>query len=125
LAESLSNPGYYSLGSTLEVEPGTLETLVNLDASHPVFLGHFPGMPVLPGVCMLQIMKHVLEKKMGRKLMLVSVGQVKFLSLIDPNVHPQVVVQIRFSEDAGGLRAGAEIVNGSTKFCRIQNAGYR
>ena len=29
---------------------------VRLDAAHPVYAGHFPGNPVLPGVCTLQKM---------------------------------------------------------------------
>ena len=30
---------------------------VRLDASHPVYRGHFPGHPVLPGVCTLQLVR--------------------------------------------------------------------
>ncbi|MFQ7386709.1 MAG: hypothetical protein ACLRM8_02525 [Alistipes sp.] len=32
---------------------------VRLDASHPVYRGHFPGHPVLPGVCTLQLVGSV------------------------------------------------------------------
>ena len=32
---------------------------VRLDAAHPVYAGHFPGNPVLPGVCTLQIVGSV------------------------------------------------------------------
>ena len=30
---------------------------VRLDASHQVFRGHFPGHPMLPGVCTLQLVR--------------------------------------------------------------------
>lgn len=33
---------------------------VRLDAAHPIYAGHFPGNPVLPGVCTLQIVRECL-----------------------------------------------------------------
>lgn len=40
---------------------------VRLDAAHPVYAGHFPGNPVLPGVCTLQIVRECLERGTGRR----------------------------------------------------------
>ena len=37
---------------------------VRLDASHPVYRGHFPGHPVLPGVCTLQLVRECLNRGM-------------------------------------------------------------
>ena len=39
---------------------------VRLDASHPVYRGHFPGHPVLPGVCPLQPDRESLNRGTGR-----------------------------------------------------------
>ena len=42
-------------------ENNAIEAIIELDEHHDIFKGHFPGQPVLPGVCMLQITKEILE----------------------------------------------------------------
>jgi len=51
---------------------------------HPVFDGHFPGNPILPGVCTLQIAGELLSKYLDQKLMLVKSDNIKFMSLVIP-----------------------------------------
>ena len=35
----------------LDVTGADLSARIELDATHPIFEGHFPGRPILPGVC--------------------------------------------------------------------------
>jgi 3-hydroxyacyl-[acyl-carrier-protein] dehydratase len=51
---------------------------------HPVFEGHFPGNPILPGVCTLQIAGELLSKYLDQKLLLVKSENIKFMSLVIP-----------------------------------------
>ncbi|MBP5644149.1 MAG: beta-hydroxyacyl-ACP dehydratase [Bacteroidales bacterium] len=51
---------------------------------HPIYKAHFPGNPITPGVCVIQTAGELLEKKLGRKLYLKTVKNVKFLSVIIP-----------------------------------------
>ena len=51
---------------------------IELNPSHPIFNGHFPGQPVLPGVCMLQIIKELLEVSIGKTTRLRKASECKF-----------------------------------------------
>lgn len=75
--------GLYTLiaesGDTTHLEAG-----IRLDAGHPVFAGHFPGRPVLPGVCQFELVRHLVQKRAGRPLNARSVRELKFLSPVIP-----------------------------------------
>jgi 3-hydroxyacyl-[acyl-carrier-protein] dehydratase len=72
----------------LEKKEETSEVETNyqllLDKSHPIFEGHFPGYPVLPGVVQIAIVTELLEKKLNKKLQLLKASNTKFLKMIDP-----------------------------------------
>src|SRR5476649_2186279 len=55
------------------------------DSAHSIFAGHFPGQPVVPGACLLQMVKEVMQIITGSDLQLVNAHHLKFISLIDPS----------------------------------------
>ncbi len=61
-----------------------------LNPQHPVYAGHFPQQPVVPGVCMLQIIKECLEKIYQTSLQYKQIASCKFLSAINPNEKPEL-----------------------------------
>lgn len=48
------------------------------------FQGHFPGVPILPGVMQLQFAHQVAEEMIGRELSLKAVKKMKFVKVIEP-----------------------------------------
>ena len=70
------------------------ETFVGFD-------GHFPGQPVLPGVCLIQTVLVAAQKATGRNLTLCEVVLAKFLSVVLPNEQVQAACRV----DAGMVRA--------------------
>ncbi|HUZ58773.1 MAG TPA: hypothetical protein VMU83_08325 [Hanamia sp.] len=74
-----------------------IHATLELDKNNEIFKGHFPGHPVLPGVCMLQMIKEVLEKTLTKHLMLTKADQIKFLRLIDPGVENSLQVAITYT----------------------------
>lgn len=86
--------GDHSLGATLE-----------LNASHPIFGGHFPGQPIVPGVCMVQMVKEALEKRLGRPARLTASRNIKFLHVINPLQHGTVALHLDFREGPTGRYA--------------------
>ena len=38
-----------------------------INATHKIFEGHFPNQPVVPGVCMMQMIKEILEQVIGKE----------------------------------------------------------
>ncbi len=67
---------------------------IRLNAGHQIFQAHFPGKPVTPGVCLIQIGKELTEDFLGRKLQLRLLKNVKFLSVVSPLQTPEFVFRI-------------------------------
>ncbi len=75
-----------------------IEAEIVLNSAHPIFKGHFPNLPVVPGVCMVQFVKEIAEKQFQQKLFLSSASNIKFLSVLNPEVHPRVNVEIQWMQ---------------------------
>ena len=48
-----------------------------INANHKIFEGHFPIQPVVPGVCMMQMVKEILEQVIGKETNLVQAADMK------------------------------------------------
>ena len=71
-----------------------VQASLQLNAEHAILKGHFPEMPVVPGVCMVQMLKEVTERAVERKLILKKAPVIKFLSIMQPAEHPEVKLEI-------------------------------
>jgi 3-hydroxyacyl-[acyl-carrier-protein] dehydratase len=72
-------------------ENSTIKALFDVNFDHEIFGGHFPGQPVLPGACLLQFVKEVLEEILEKSLRLKKAGQLKFISMVVPGDHELVL----------------------------------
>jgi 3-hydroxyacyl-[acyl-carrier-protein] dehydratase len=98
---------------------GVLHALLEINEHHEIFEGHFPGQPVLPGACMLQMVKEILEYVFDRKLQLQKANNLKFLQLIDPQVTN--VIQLKLTYKL--LEDNVLHVNGS--FISAENIAFK
>ena len=116
-------PGFYSLEGQPVFSGGQLQVGLRLHPEHPIFAGHFPGNPVTPGVCMLQIIKELTETQLGKSLLLIGASQVKFTALINPFVHPllHLVLDIREGQE---VQVKAQVTFGETLALKL-NGRYR
>lgn len=111
---------FYTIMESQQTEQSFAAQLA-LNAAHPIFEGHFPGQPVVPGVCMMQTIQELLEKRLERKLLLQKAVNMKFLVMIDPVVQPQVKTELQFTlQDDGTVKANAVIKSDSTIFMKFQ-----
>lgn len=51
----------------------------------PVYKAHFPGQPITPGVCIIQMIKEMAESIKGINLNVTAVKNAKFLQPLEPN----------------------------------------
>lgn len=79
---------------------------VTLNPAHAIYEGHFPGMPVTPGVCMLRIVRECASRIMNSTLRFQQINSCKFLSVVDPEVNGKLLFHLEFG-DNGVLRASA------------------
>ena len=90
----------------------TLATaFITINKNHEVFKGHFPGNPVTPGVCMMQIIKELTEEIVGKKLFMESSSNVKFMAIINPEKNPDLKLELEIAETETGYK-----VKNSTSF---------
>jgi 3-hydroxyacyl-[acyl-carrier-protein] dehydratase len=106
----------YSL-TILESAAGRLSAEVRYDAAHPVFEGHFPGNPIVPGVCTLDMISDTLRDQIGGGLQLESAANVKFLQLIRPGDVP--LLMLSWNETNAQIEAQATLESGGAAMMRF------
>lgn len=95
--------GLYKVTSTENTASGILAR-VQLDKDHEIFKGHFPGNPVMPGVCMIQIIKELTEEATGKDLFLSVATNIKFMAIINPEINPDLQLAIDITEENGEVK---------------------
>ncbi len=77
---------------------------ITLNANHEIFEGHFPDNPIMPGVCMMQIIKELIEEVLLKELFLQTSTNIKFMAKINPETHPDLLLNISYNEEDGFLK---------------------
>jgi len=92
---------YYQILHINNKSKESIDAEVRLNSNDEVFKGHFPGQPVLPGACMVQMLKAILEQTMQCKLKLRKAPNIKFLSVVVPDIHSTIkyTIDIKPSTD--------------------------
>ncbi|SCB81572.1 3-hydroxyacyl-[acyl-carrier-protein] dehydratase [Chitinophaga costaii] len=99
----------------------SIAVTVRLDAGHSIFAGHFPGQPVVPGVCMMQIVKELLDKGTAQNTLLRHGSNIKFLNFIDPVKQPEVNITVQYvAQPDASWKVSANIRFGEIIFFKFQ-----
>jgi 3-hydroxyacyl-[acyl-carrier-protein] dehydratase len=92
-----------------------------LNSEHPVFGGHFPGNPILPGVCTVQIIRELLEKSMEKEIQLTRANNIKYLGFISPITTPAVQFDILIKNtETGSIACNATVSAGGNVLCSFK-----
>jgi 3-hydroxyacyl-[acyl-carrier-protein] dehydratase len=102
-----------------QAHEGNVTATISINANHDVFKGHFPGQPILPGVCSLQIVKEILEGALEQSLSLDNASNLKFLEIIDPNVVDKLTVNISYADKEGLLIVKSVIVDDKKSYYKF------
>ncbi len=90
---------FYKIDKIDSIDEGKYLASITLNKDHAIFKGHFPGNPVTPGVCMMQIIKEITESVLNETLTMVRTSNVKFTAIINPEVNSKLVLEIEISEN--------------------------
>ncbi len=58
---------------------------VTLNADHCLYRVHFPGNPITPGACLIQMASEILGRHFNRVFLLTKAGSIKFKKTISPH----------------------------------------
>ncbi|WP_428224396.1 3-hydroxyacyl-ACP dehydratase [Flavobacterium sp.] len=103
---------FYTVNQLDKLAENKYQAQVFLNASHEVFKGHFPGNPVTPGVCMMQIIKELTQEIVGVPLQMTASSNVKFMAIINPETNPELTLELDL---VGDLDSEMKVKN-TTKF---------
>jgi 3-hydroxyacyl-[acyl-carrier-protein] dehydratase len=111
---------FYSIQSDEEISSENHRFQIEINPNHPIFPGHFPGQPVLPGVCLIQIGKELIENIVHRKLFLHKGSNIKFLNVVDPRAHPIISFDIKIRQvEIERVNVDIVIYESSTTFVKF------
>ena len=74
----------YTVVSDCPIENGH-EFDLKLNPEHFIYKAHFPGEPITPGVCIMQIAVELFQLALKTPVELTCVKNIKFLRIISPN----------------------------------------
>lgn len=93
---------------------------IDLDKEHFIYKAHFPGEPITPGVCVMQIAKELFQEALGQKLDLVCVKNVKFLKIISPNEVTRVCYSLsKISSDEAGQKVQVSVIDDLNVYAKL------
>lgn len=98
---------FYTIQSLIPSEQG-LSAIIHINPDNEIFKGHFPGKPVVPGVCMIQIVKELLEEHLGNTLLFQKGNQIKFLQLLVPVKDENIEVNVSWKDIEIGFQTTAD-----------------
>jgi 3-hydroxyacyl-[acyl-carrier-protein] dehydratase len=101
------NGDFFRIESRLEGLPqGQSGFNVILNPDHLIYKAHFPGQPVTPGVCILQMIQELLSEQYGTRLYISKIKNAKFINMISPVSDGRIsVVFNSVTQDEGGIKA--------------------
>lgn len=103
-----------------ESSPGSVKAWLSINKDHDILKGHFPGKPIVPGVCMMQIITELMELRTKRNLRIKEAQNMKFLSVIDPVQNNIIEASVSFIEDNSYVLVDASLFAGSVIFFKLK-----
>jgi len=92
---------FYNLNN-LKAEGNSVTATLELNPAHEIFKGHFPGQPVVPGVCLMQMVKEVLQEALKTEIRFKKATNLKFINPVDPNQSPILGLTLNYKQTEEG-----------------------
>ena len=108
----------YIIDDVKRMDDGVVYT-IHLNAEHIIYQAHFPGDPITPGVCILQMGLELLSDTVGQALEISSVKNVKFLSILHPDGAQVSVVVHRVVTDNDTVKAQVDFSIADTPVAKM------
>jgi 3-hydroxyacyl-[acyl-carrier-protein] dehydratase len=67
---------------------------LHIPSDHPAFVGHFPGMPITPGVVLLDLAIHAIAQQLALNMRSCKIKNLKFLNPVLPDTHLTVHYEV-------------------------------
>ena len=92
---------------------------ISLLPSCVIYAAHFPGMPITPGVCQIQIVKELLEDNLNKALTIQGVRNAKFVSVLSPENKSIKVILSKIKLEGNQYKALAVITDEQNTYAKF------
>lgn len=92
---------YFSIKEEKKNESGS-EFLITLNPDHQVYQGHFPGDPICPGVCSIQMIRECAEISLEKSLTISAISQCRFSELLTPAKNKELLLRLTLNDKGDG-----------------------
>lgn len=113
------NNDFYCITETVSSEALPIYR-IRLNPEHYIFKAHFPGNPIVPGVCQVKIISELIENYLGRRVALSGIKNIKYLSVIVPSDDEILdVVFQKVTVDEIGVKGVVSIMSDEKQYAKI------
>lgn len=113
-------PDFYTV-QKISTEDEAVHAVIQLNATHEIYGGHFPGQPVVPGVIQLQMVKEILENVLQEEVFFDTISTVKYLKMITPKEDSYLHIRIQYKQaDADDFKINATINSDEIIFTKLK-----
>lgn len=109
---------FYTIAAQTRSE-GKLNAVLRLNVSHPIFTGHFPGQPVVPGACLLQMTREILEAELSQTMHLSVAHNLKFIAPVDPGKNGEISFELLYQQKEEGCIVSAAFFYDDKACCKF------
>lgn len=112
---------FYTILSSEQPDETTGTLFLQLNPDHAIYQGHFPTHPVVPGVCLLQLIKESVENIRHQKMQYMQISSCKFLAAINPTETSRVSFVLTMKEiEDNKLQLQAEGIAENEPFIKLK-----
>jgi 3-hydroxyacyl-[acyl-carrier-protein] dehydratase len=98
---------YYKVNRRVDENDDTLFDITLLPEFH-AYAGHFPGNPISPGVCNIQMIKECAEQLACKRLFLGNIAKCRFSAVLTPQSTTRLQLRMRLAETSANVIARSE-----------------
>ncbi|MGD2036017.1 MAG: hypothetical protein PVF73_13220 [Bacteroidales bacterium] len=101
-------------------EPGVVRAVINLNAKHRLYTGHFPDKPVTPGVALIEIIRIILSDVLGKELMFTGARDIKFIASVVPPDMDNLGLEIKYGKSQEGIPVHCTLSGNDKVYMKIR-----
>lgn len=110
---------FYIVDSCARTDSG-YEISVSFRPDSEVYKGHFPGKPVAPGVCLMQMAKECYEYATGSLTKISAIRLCRFRKILDPSKVKEASLRLDVSDEEGRTILKASLMSGETEYMNMK-----
>lgn len=110
---------YYKIINQVALEDGRVKFEVALNPDCVVYQGHFPGNPISPGVCNIEMIRECIEYVVNEKLTIYEIKSCRFKSIISPTTNNVLYIMVKATPNGyiNGYMFEGEIIDENNTSC--------